>query len=383
MRLTDFSLQKLAQSKYQGEIYFFTAEEAGEMLSRTYPYAKSLLLLSVDTADKFPLFQQLFPNSSVIVLLPGDGVESLFSLPDDVSFVTCFGEDYVIHAARYFAHVRGVPCAVFAYNAVSQALCTSQVRVCIGGEKTEYFAKFSEFVFVDDQLLHKDSFLQAYVNTLSLRLALFELKFNALILQAKYDEGHYQTVAGAISACAETPFSLLDRRLLFCAALVISLCAAEGFPFGELKVLSETYLKLGAGPLSAFYAMQKLSKAYQVFFKHGKYRKYYTPPYHARIRQASGLYKKREEEISATQSIPEVESLALYSQVFESVRAQFLFDAQELVRRAQWLEDNIEAYKPRFPVENKVLNAALKYLPEGNKSYGITSLMRDFGLFDF
>ncbi|MBO7736725.1 MAG: hypothetical protein J6S22_02680, partial [Clostridia bacterium] len=108
MRLTDFSLQKLAQSKYKGEIYFSNYEEGAGVLSRKYPYVKMLLLLSINTADKFTLFQQLFPQATVCVLLPQEGVEKLFALPDDLALVLCYGEDYAVQAARYFASVRAL-----------------------------------------------------------------------------------------------------------------------------------------------------------------------------------------------------------------------------------------------------------------------------------
>ena len=383
MRLTDFSLQKMAQSKYQGEIYFSGAEEAGEVLSRKYPFSKILLLLGVTTADKFALMQKLFPSANIVVLLPKDGVESLFALSDDISLAVAYGEDYVVNAARYFAAVRILPCAVFAYDACGEALACERVRITVGGEEGSYPAKLPEFLFVDETLLDKSSLLTAYVNVLSCKVALFELKFNGLILQTKYDNESYEMVSLAVSACMVVPFPLLEKRKIFCAALISCLCGAQGFPLGEVKVLQNTYRRLGAGALSGFYTMEKLSKVYHVFFTHGKYRKYYTPPYHARVRQASSLYKKREEEISQNQILPAVETLSLYAQVFESVRAQFLCEAQELLRRVEWVEDNIKEYKSAYPMENRLLNAALKYLPEGNKNYGVTSLMRDFGLLDF
>ena len=383
MRLTDFSLQKLAQSKYKGEIYFSNYEEGAGVLSRKYPYVKMLLLLSINTADKFTLFQQLFPQATVCVLLPQEGVEKLFALPDDLALVLCYGEDYAVQAARYFASVRALPCAVFVRNAQAKPLCMPEVEVCIGGQKSQSIAKHPEFLFIDDALWDKDSFLPAYVNVLSARTALFEAKFNELILQTLYDRDCSQTVESAIAACAQTPFPFLEKRQIFCASLLICLCAQSGFSLGELGILTSTYERLGAGSLAGFYAMEKLAKTYQVFFKYGNYRKYYTPPYHARIRQASGLYKKSEEELDSQQILPSVETLSLYAQVYETVRAQFLCEAQELLRRLEWLEDNVKEYKAAFPMENRLLNAALKYLPEGNPHYGLTSLMRDFGLLDF
>ena len=81
--------------------------------------------------------------------------------------------------------------------------------------------------------------------------------------------------------------------------------------------------------------------------------------------------------------MPDTPTLASYSDVLESVRPQFLKDAEDLLKKTEWLGQTLEEKKTAYPMENKVLNAALKYLPEGNKNYGITSLMRDFGLFDF
>ncbi len=383
MRLTDFSVQKLAQSKYSGEIHFGDAEEAGDILSKRYPFAGILLLLSVKTADKFAFFRRIFPTANVMVLLPRDGAENLFALPDEISLVLCYGEDYAVQTARYFSAVRALPCALFAYGAPSPALCGKCAEVFVGGEKTAYPVKNAEYLFVDFTLLDRSGLLTAYVDTALRRAALFELRFDGVILQAVYDRDLYETESAAVAECTEAPFAAAERRKIFCAALLVELCRAQGFPRGEAETLSAVYRRLGAGALAGFYALDKLAKVYNVFFTCGKYRKYYTPPYHARIRQAVGLYKRREEEISSTQIVPSVEKLALYAQVFESVRAQFLSESQELLRRAAWIEDNVKEYKGEFAVENRVLNAALKYLPEGNASYGLTSLMRDFGLFDF
>lgn len=383
MRLTDSSVQKMAQSKYQGELFFGNAEEAGDILAKKYPFAGVLLLLSLQTADKFSFFRKIFPTATVMVLLPRDGAENLFALPDDVSLVLCYGEDYALFAARYFAAVRGLPCAVFAYDASSRALAQGETEVVVGGEAARYPAKPAEYVFADMTLLDKTGLLAAYTDTALLRVSLFELRFDGIILQTAYDRETYEELSAAAAECTDAPFAVAERRKIFSAAFLASLCRAQGFPKSEAETLAENYRRLGAGPLAGFYAMDKLSKVYNVFFTCGKYRKYYTPPYHARIRQAAGLYKTSEEALSARQTVPPVEKLALYAQVLESVRADFLSASQELLRRAAWIEDNVGAYREKFPVENRLLNAALKYLPEGHAAYGLTALMRDLGLFDF
>lgn len=386
MRLTDLSLQKLAQSKYQGELFFGNAEEAGDVLCKRHPFAGILLLLSLKTADKFSFFRKIFPSASVMVLLPQDGTENLFALSDDISLVIVYGEAYAESAARYFATVRDLPCAVFAFSLSRDGLSAvteGRVQVRIGGEPTEYPVRPANYFFADETLFDKSSLPDAYADAAMRRAVLFELRFDAVLLQTVYSKELYDAVSDAVSACSETPYAAVGRRNIFCAALVLSLCRAQGFPCGEAETLAESYRRLGAGPMSAFYALDKLSKVYNVFFTCGKYRRYYTPPYHARIRQAAGLYHKSEEEISAAQVLPPVEKLALYARVFESVRAQFLGESQELLRRAAQAEDDLLEYKERYPVENRLLNVALKYLPEGHPHYGITSLMRDFGLLDF
>ncbi len=386
MRLTDLSLQKMAQSKYEGELFFGNAEEAGDILSGRHPYAGVLLLLSVKTADKFAFFRRIFPSATVMVLLPRDGAENLFGLSDEISLVVAYGEGYAVRAARYFASVRALPCALFAFSAAAEelaAITDSRVHIAVGGEEAEYPASPAAYLFADTALLDKTSFAEAYADAAMRRAVLFELRFDGIILQTAYDRALYETVSDAVSVCGEMPFAALEKRSLFCAALLFSLCRARGFPRGEAETLAESYRRLGGGPVSAFYALDKLSKVYNVFFTCGKYRKYYTPPYHARIRRAAGLYGKSEEEISAKQTVPPVEKTALYAEITEGVRAQFLSESRELLRRAAQAGEELQAYRERFPVENRLLNAALKYLPEGCPHYGITALMRDFGLFDF
>lgn len=383
MRLTDDSLQKMAQSNYEGEIYFGKAEESGEILSKKYPFAHILLLLSIKTADKFSFFQKLFPNAVIIVLLPSDGAERLFAVSDDIALTVCYGEDYVVCASRYFSSVRDLPCAVFAFDARSAALSAAMVQITVGGERGEYPTKRAELLFADTTLLNNDFLFEAYIQTVSVAVGLFELKFDGLILASDYKLAHFSAAKEAAASCLQTPFAVTDRRKIFCAALNLAMLNEKGFPCGEVKILSETYRRLGAGAMSGFYAMDKLAKIYHVFFTCGTYRKYYTPPYHVRVRQAAALYKKREEEISAAQILPDTPTLASYSDVLESVRPQFLKDAEDLLKKTEWLGQTLEEKKTAYPMENKVLNAALKYLPEGNKNYGITSLMRDFGLFDF
>ena len=197
-------------------------------------------------------------------------------MPDDLALVLSYGEDYAVQSARYFASVRALPCAVFVRNAQAKTLCMDEVEVCIGGEKSQSLAKCPEFLFIDDALWDKDSFLPAYVKVLSARAALFEAKFNELILQTLYDRESSQTVESAISACVQTPFSFLEKRQIFCASLLICLCEQSGFSLGEVGILTSSYESLGAGSLAGFYSMEKLAKTYQVFFKYGNYRKYYT-----------------------------------------------------------------------------------------------------------
>ncbi len=383
MRFCEHSLQKMIQEKYQGQVYFGKIEEGAELLSRARPFAKILLLISLKTADKFERLEKLFPSATVVALNPSGGAEKLFAQPDDISLVVCYGEDYAVATARYFAAVRALPLAVVAYNLTAQAAVKDEVTVCLGGEAFTYPVSYPEFLFFDDSLADKDGFLTAYCNLLPMQATLLELEFTSLLLQTSYQKEWYEVAEYVLTNTLQFGYQRMDERAVYIASVLFTLCRQEGGIVGEGDTLTTTYRRIGVGALSGYYALEKLSKLYHVFFSLGQYRKYYVPPYHARNLQASRLYQASEEEIGKRQVLPSVESLSTYADVLETVRAHFLCKAGRLLRKLNEITDDLQGEINGKKTENKILNCGLKYLPEGNQSYGLTSLIRDFGLLDF
>ena len=377
---SDSSLRERAQALYEGELLFLPWEEGATFLSRRFPVADVLVLLDASSVAQYAFFKERFPAATVFVT-GNEGAEKLFALSDDISLVLSCGEDALVYA-RYFATLRALPCAHFLTRARARTLCLPRVRLLVGGEKTEYPVKFPEYVFIDGERMSEESAVDAYIGAMSAPVALLEEKFDGILFARRYKKEERETLLRAYSSVSGEPFASLSRNALFAAAYLCDKVGHKSAFQSEVGFLSDVYRTLGLGVAGGLYAVQKLSRLYCVFFSCGTYRRYYTPPYLLRTQRAAGLYKRSEEEISSRLSCPSVERLSVYADVFETVRAQFSFEAEELLRRAQWLEENVpKGYKKE--TDNRLLNAALQYLPEGRKAYGITSLMRDFGLMDF
>lgn len=377
---SDSSLRERAQALYEGELLFLLWEEGATFLSRRFPAADVLVLLDASSVAQYAFFKERFPAATVFVT-GNEGAEKLFALSDDISLVLSCGEDALVYA-RYFATLRALPCAHFLTRARARTLCLPRVRLLVGGEKTEYPVKFPEYVFIDGERMSEESAVDAYIGAMSAPVALLEEKFDGILFARRYKKEERETLLQAYSSVSGEPFASLSRNALFAAAYLCDKVGHKSAFQSEVGFLSDVYRTLGLGVAGGLYAVQKLSRLYRVFFSCGTYRRYYTPPYLLRTQRAAGLYKRSEEEISSRLSCPSVERLSVYADVFETVRAQFSFEAEELLRRAQWLEENVpKGYKKE--TDNRLLNAALQYLPEGRKAYGITSLMRDFGLMDF
>ncbi|MDE7158880.1 MAG: hypothetical protein K2N74_04820, partial [Clostridiales bacterium] len=286
----------------------------------------------------------------------------LFSMPDCVSCVVAAGRKKTLFAARYFAEVRGVPCAVFPSDGALFGAYEPQTELLCGGITTTSALRTSE-IYCDAAIIKKCA--GAYAALLLSRLALLEAR---VLRSFRISCGNAQAEERMFSLFSQLPAEPNEEDVVRWNA-EMRRAEREGAYIGEGTVLADL---LRAEGVSApeWCAYTQLSALYFIFFTRGKPRKYFIPNYAARSVVAGTEYP--------AQNIPTEAEFASRSVALEAMRAQFAAETASIVKRKT-------AYNRTFLALGGCPQSAglstLKKLPEVTS--GLTAIIRDFGLMDW
>ena len=290
---------------------------------------------------------------AVGVLFDGDAL-SLFALPD-VSCVLASGSAQTLRAARFFAAVRRIPCAVFPAHAACDGAFGTRARLRVAGEMRDVPLAAAQ-VYCDVSLM-RESVSEGYARLLLSRLALFEQKAAGLLCRrpfgAEAEEGAFALTDGVRG---ELPPEEIVRR-----NVQLRLLEEAGAPVGEGALLC------GGGALRAYRTLLSL---YTAFFRRGVPRRYFVPDYRARAAAAGVSY--------ASLCIPSEEEYALRALRLERVRGEL---AHELVHLNAALAGQLRAVRSVGGRDACPELTVLKNLPE-LAPHGLCAIIRDFGLME-
>ncbi len=330
---------------YEGEPIFCKTEDGvAEIMKST---AGKTLLIS-DENSCAALSSAACSPHAVSVVFDGDSLP-LFSMPDGISCVIGAGKRETLYAARFFAEVERLPCALFPAAATLAGALEARGEVYIGGERRTVELKRGR-IYCDCERM-TSSLSRAYSRLLLARLSAFEARALAAF--------GVPCERGESCSLPETAEELVR----------------ENARIGELncegQALAERLEKDGVS-VPEWRAYLQLSALYAAFFDKGKPRRYFTPDYKARVKAAGG----------GVMYVPDPEEYARRAIVFERVRAPL---AREILALSSKREDY---FKKVLALSTERLEAGggdltgLKYLPEICAG-GLSSLIRDFGLMEW
>ena len=351
-------LPKTISPKEEGELIFCSGEEGLREACTIRPAGKILI---VTDASAFKAFCSGLPPRALCLVLDSDDALPLFACSDDVSLVIASGRDGTLRAARFFAQIRKIPCALFPVSATLDGALERAGQVRLGDTVEE--APFKEAKIYCDQTLLAPSLGQAYMRLLLTRLNLIEAKALRGMDVAK---GCEQAEERAYHALLSLSVKTLDGKEVICKNAQIRKCEQEGMPRGEGIRLAED---IGyQGEEQAFFLLLAL---YSAFFFKGKPR-LKIPDYAARAQAAEAAYCK--------QRVPTLLEFAHRTTALERIRAEILRELFALSAGETHFRKNFYALTGRAPAPIKSV-LSLKHLPE--RALGLCSVMRDFGLMEW
>lgn len=342
-----------------GEIVFCTTEEGVKKIVAERPVGK---LLFVTDGSALTAFRNCLPPRAFCLVLDSEGCLPLFLSSDDVACVVAAGKESTLVAARFFAEVRKIPCAVFPVSLTFDGVYERSARVNLG--KREEYAPLREARAFCDGELARPSAGRAYMRLLLSRLALFEAKalrrFGAEYGNAEAEESAY--------------FSLLPLKATTLDLVAVALknaeirrCERAGMNKGEGAILAE---RIG-GTDGEEQAFLLLSALYSAFFERGR-PFLNVPDYAARAKSADVPY--------ATQKIPTAREFARRAGNFERTRGELQRELTAFLNGETHYRNNFLSLAGRIVCKARDLSA-LKSLPEWTA--GLCAVIRDFGLMDW
>lgn len=348
MQLASAVQKRKDEELYGGsKLFFMRAEEGARQFLHTYGAGKALVVSDVN-AYKTLARIALSPKALSLVY-DGDAL-ALFSMPDGVGSVLCAGGEETLQAARYFAWVRGVPCALFPSSGTLFGALEDRGEITLCGVR-ECVSLAEPQVYFD--LKGGFSLSEAYAQVYLSALARFEQ--NAL---ADFGVGKAYRGGDIPLSCA-----CPDQVDLITLNASLRCEEAKGAPVGEGRALARAYESDG-NKRPVYRAFTELMALYYAFFKCGKPRRYFVCDYAARARAAGRDY--------AEIKVPSPGEYALRAMTLERVRSQKL---QELKHILECWQKSPFCLKQAASLLD--LNR-LKYLPEYGG--GLSAIIRDFGL---
>ena len=360
MRLADCSVPKMTpeigtRDGMADGLIFCPAEEGVHAFLRAHAAGKALF---VSDGGSYPVFAGVSAPRAVFAVLDGSDALPLFLMPDDVRCVLASGGEATLVAARVFAAVRGVPCALFPTDAALDGALCKLAEANVGGERMTAELPLSH-IFCDFTRM-KGSFAQAYCRLLLARLALVEERAVSVLRQRERC-ACYETVYGALMRIDPSPQEIVGLNAR------VRRAEDEGFPAGEGVTLAQ----LTDGAMPAWQAFRALSALYSAFFRKGRARRYVIPDYAARCAIAGEEY--------GGQDIPTAAEYAQRALTLEKFRAEFVREIAAVVREREAYLRNLRALSGSYFEETG--NCPLKILPE-KAPHGLVAVIRDFGLME-
>lgn len=348
MQLTEPVQKRTNEEKYGAEGLRFcaTREGAQDFLER-HCAGKALLLTDAESYKAFAPFA-LMPRT-VSFVFDGDALP-LFLMPDGVSCILAAGGTETLWAARFFASVRNVPCALFPASGTLFGVYERRAKLRLGDEIQSVALADGEVIFDrENGFSLSEAYAQLYLN----RLARFEAETLALF------QGTEPPISEEILSDDKPP---VEELILENARLRLE--ERNGFPTGEGRILTKLHAEAGE-KRPVFLSVTELSALYYAFFKCGKPRRYYVPDYAERARRAGVSY--------AYMQIPTNAEYCMRAVALERMRSERLVKIRDLAQKWQ---------KCPFSVGCVGIDLSrLKSLPE--RGGGLSAIIRDFGLLEY
>ncbi len=330
--------------EYEGEPIFCKAEEGvSEVMKST---AGKILLLSDEDSCGMLTSAACSPRA-ISVVFDGDCLP-LFSMPE-IACVIGAGSKETLFAARFYAEVERLPCAVFPTLVTLSGALEARGKVRIGGEEKRVDLK-SGRVYCDGERM-SSSLSRAYARLLLARLEEFEAR---------------ALTAFGIKTDHATPCDLPETT-----EELIRENAKIGELSGEGGALSDLLEQDGVC-VPEWRAYLQLSALYAAFFEKGKPRRYFTPDYKARAK-AAGVEAR---------DIPDPEEYARRAIVFERIRAPLAKEILAVSAKREKYFQTVSALSEEKPEAGGGDLMRLKYLPERHAG-GLSGIIRDFGLMEW
>lgn len=327
----------------EGGLFFCAAQTlVGTAMNRG---AGKILLLSDRQGCAVLAAAARSPRAVNLVLDGGDALP-LFAMPDEICQIVAAGGAECMRAARFFAGVRRIPCALIPCASDLTGAFEEEADVPVGGTDLRYPLPAAQ-VGLDESLL-APTYAEGYARLLVCRLAFFER--TALSMFDRTDpppEALFTLLSGLKEADG--------REILRKNAALGRMGEGDG---------EGAYLARSCGYFAAFCALVSL---YTAFFRYGSPRKYVVPHYSARAERAGVPLAMP----------PTEEDYVRRALTLEARRAQFL-------RELRFVSQDMRAYRTRYAALGGSMERAdrreLLALPE--RAGGLTKIIRDFGLME-
>ncbi len=342
-----------------GGFFFCPCEEAVE---RVLPRFAGKILLVCD-GRAMPRFAQFSRLARVVSAVAEEDALSLFGMPDGVGAVVAAGGEKTLRSARFFAQVRRIPCAIFPAEG---SLCGAferegEIRLC---GKTERGKLAEAEVYLDLQMLAPTA-AESFAALLLSRLALVEERALRIFAGAEKSV-HYDKAYSVLEPLSELTLREIVRR-----NAEMRLIEREGLPVGEGRILAGLHRAAGdAYPVWS--AFCELAALYAAFFACGKPRRYFVPDYAKRAQRAGTPYWRT--------AVPSREEYAARALALERMRAPLGAETDAvLCRKSNWVRTFRALSDGASP---EIGTETLRVLPE-HAPFGLTAVIRDFGLMEF
>ncbi len=287
---------------------------------------------------------------AISVVLDGADALPLFSVPDTVGAVFAAGGEEALLAARFFAAVRRVPCAVAPSDGTCYGVFGDMGSVFLDGAPMN--VPLSRAKIFCDVALMAPRLDEARARLMLARLARFEARALSAF-------GFHRTQLCA--AEGETAEEIVRANAALCRSEAAGAWPGEGAALVRLRP-----------KLTAFCTFFELSALYTAFFGCGRPRKYAVPDYAARAERAGVGYGEVR--------IPTAEEYARRALILERRRSDLLPEVQAIVRGAPQKTRSVLTFLKETR-ENGGISDALRTLPEHCPD-GLCAVIRDFGLMD-
>lgn len=283
LHLSARSVEELSELSYECEcgkrhggfarLRFGRLSALSEEINVFVPLGKLVILASGETFLRCgSVLREALRRYKLLTALDVTDVSSLFAFDDGIAGVVALGTE-AAELGRYFAGVRNLPCIAIPDVICSERLLGETVDVPLGGKRVVYPAPPPRLIYVDVSLLCGAA--EAYGKICSWALSLLDLRFSPddqprcgelyeLALSALGGLGWYES--DGVQKIFESDFRL-------------AYCAREGLERGAVRVLAE---ETG----SDLFALVKLAKVYELFFRKGYARPYAAPDYVERAERA-------------------------------------------------------------------------------------------------